>query len=280
MQVAFRTHDLKVRGLSPAIGKLNEVGANAVQLVAYKFLDEIPYKPGALTKEKALWLGQGLKDAGIDVALIGAYFNPVHSDKQKVEDCTQIFKDYLTYCTLLGCDTVGSETGSYNDDKWTYNPKNRTDEALGAVIDTFSSLAKYAKSLGVKIGMEGAAGHVCFKPSRLKEAVDAIGMDNVRIIFDIYNFLDSENYPSYLDIMDEGLDIFKGKIDVFHVKDCQVLGDGKLKQVAVGKGNMDIPAILKRIKAYDENAVVVLEGTAGDDIAPSLAYVKKVWDEV
>ncbi|MCD8205179.1 MAG: sugar phosphate isomerase/epimerase [Clostridia bacterium] len=279
MQISFRTHDLKVRGLDAALSKMKECEVKAVQLVPYKFLDEVPYKPGALNEKNAKWLGDALREAGVDVTMVGAYFNPVHSDKKKVSDCVRIFKDYLTYCQLLGKDMVGSETGSFNDDKWTYNPKNRTDEALDTVIETFSSLAAFAEERGVKVGMEGAAGHVCFSPERLKEAVDAIGKSNVRVIFDIYNYLDDENHESYLDIMDEGLEIFKGKVDVFHVKDWTV-ADGKIKQVAVGKGRADMKAILSRIKAYDEDAKIVLEGTAGDDIVPSSKLVKKIWDEI
>jgi hypothetical protein len=33
------------------------------------------------------------------------------------------------------------------------------------------------------------------------------------------------------------------------------------------------------MKAYDEDAVLVLEGTTGDDIIPCTAYVKEKWDK-
>lgn len=279
MQIAFRTHDLGVKGAKAAVEKCNSCGIKAVQLVAYKFIDEIAYKPNALTAENAQALGRALKDGGINVALIGAYFNPVHSNKQKVADCKQVFKDYLKYSSLLGCNIVGSETGSFNDDKWTYNPLNRTEEALETVIKTFTELADYAKSVGAYIGMEGAAGHVCWNVATLKRAIDGVNRDNVKVIFDIYNYLDESNHSRYLEILDEGLKTFAGKIVVFHMKDY-IMQDGKVKQVPPGKGLFDYPAILKRIKAYDKNAVLVLEGTTGDDIVPCTEYVKKVWEEV
>ncbi|MDE7300788.1 MAG: sugar phosphate isomerase/epimerase, partial [Clostridia bacterium] len=164
MKIAFRTHDLGVKGAEAAIQKINSCKIDAVQLVAYKFIDEIPYKPGALNAENAKALGDALRANGTTVGLIGAYFNPVHSNKEKVANCKAVFKDYLKYSALLGCNVVGSETGSFNDDKWTYNPLNRTEEALQTVIETFTELADYAKSVGAYIGMEGAAGHVCYRP--------------------------------------------------------------------------------------------------------------------
>ncbi len=277
MKIAFRTHDLGVKGLDAAVEKLKSCNLSAVQLVAYKFMDEIKYVPGGLGEENATRIGKTLAENGITVGLIGAYFNPVHSDKQKVERCKAVFKEYLKYSHLLGCPVVGSETGSFNDDK--YNPLNRTEEALQTVIATFRELAEYAKSVNAYVGMEGAAGHVCYDVKTLKRAVDAIAADNIKIIFDIYNYLDASNYQNYLEILDEGLKTFAGKILVFHIKDC-VFEDGKLKQVAPGKGMFDFDKILGKIKAYDKNAVLVLEGTTGDDIVPCTEFIKNKWEQI
>ncbi len=279
MQIAFRTHDLGVKGAENAVTKLHQCGIDAVQLVAYKFIDEIPYKPNALTEQNAKQLGDTLRENGITVGLIGAYFNPVHSNKEKVANCKAVFKDYLKYCKLLGCNIVGSETGSFNDDKWTYNPLNRTEEALETVVETFTELADYAKSAGAYIGMEGAAGHVCWNVATLKRAVDRVNRDNVKIIFDVYNYLDESNHEKYLEILDEGLKTFAGRIVVFHLKDY-IMQDGKVKQVPPGKGLFNYPEILKRIKAYDKDAILVLEGTTGEDIVPCTQYVKDIWNKV
>lgn len=279
MKIAFRTHDLGVKGLPSAVQKLKSCNIDAIQLVAYKFMDEIAYAPGQLNDKNSKEIGDILKANGIEVGLIGAYFNPVHSNEEKVKNSVAVFKEYLKYAKNLGCNIVGSETGSYNDDKWTYNPKNRTDEAVEKVVKTFKELAEYAKEQGVYIGMEGAAGHVCYDVKTLKRAVDAINADNVKIIFDIYNYLDSTNYKNYLEILDEGLETFKGKICIFHIKDC-VFEDGKLKQVAPSKGMFDFDKILKKIKAYDENAILVLEGTTGEDIVPCAQFIKNKWKEV
>ena len=279
MKIAFRTHDLGVKGLAPAIEKCKTCGISAVQLVAYKFMDELKYRPGQLTEENSAALGAALKSAGIDVALIGAYFNPVHSDPEKVGNGVAVFKEYLSHCKSLGCDIVGSETGSYNDDKWTYNPKNRTEEALERVIATFRGLAEYAATLGVNVGMEGAAGHVCYDVKTLSRALDAINMPNVQVIFDIYNYLDASNHEKYLEILDEGLKTFAGRIRVFHIKDY-VFEEGKVKQVPPGTGLFDFDAILSRIKAYDKNAYLVLEGTTGENIVPCIKFIEDKWAKV
>ena len=279
MKIAFRTHDLGEKGIDGVIYRLQSYGIEAVQLVVYKFMDGVKQRPGSLTPELAEYIGKAFRGAGVSVPLIGAYFNPVHSDKGKVADCIGAFRDYLKFAKTLGSDIVGSETGSFNDDKWTYNPLNRTEEALSTVISTFTALADYAAEQGVNIGIEGAAGHCCWCVKQLKRALDGINRPNVKVIFDLYNYLDGSNYDRYMDILDEGLAAFAGRIVVFHMKDF-VVEDGKVRQVAPGKGNFDYPAILAKIKAYDPEAVLVLEGTTGENIAPAIEFVKKTWESV
>ena len=54
--------------------------------------------------------------AGKTVALIGAYFNPVHSHRDVVEKGIENFKANLRISHYFdGVPYVGSETGSYND---------------------------------------------------------------------------------------------------------------------------------------------------------------------
>lgn len=279
MKIAFRTHDLGAKGLDGVISALKSHSISAVQLVVYKFMEGVKQLPGSLTPELAEEIGSALREAGVSVPLVGAYFNPVHSNKQKVADCTAAFRDYIRLAKVLGADIVGSETGSFNDDKWTYNPLNRTDDALKTVVETFGGLADYAAQYGVNIGMEGAAGHCCYDVKTLKRAVDIIRMPNVQVIFDIYNYLDASNHERYLEILDEGLNAFAGKIRVFHIKDY-VFEEGKVKQVPPGTGLFDFDAILSRIKAYDKNAYLVLEGTTGEHILPSIEFITEKWAAV
>ena len=169
---------------------------------------------------------------------------------------------------------VGSETGSYNGDPWIYHPMNHSDEALSRVVETFTSLADYAAECGVNIAMEGAFGHVCHTPERLDEAVRSIGRSNIRIIFDLYNYLDISNVDAASDILARGLEIFDGRILLFHIKDF-VIEDGKLRQCGVGRGILDYDRILSRIYSKNPNAILVLEGTVGEDIDYAVSYLRE-----
>ena len=274
MKLLIRAHDLGVKGDLAVARSVKEHNLDGVQLVAYKCTDDIKYEPGSITTERAKQLGEGITSLGGEIALIGAYFNPVHPNEEKISRGVSVFKDYLSVARSIGCSYVGSETGSYNGDPWIYHPMNHSDEALSRVVETFTSLADYAAECGVSIAMEGAFGHVCHTPERLDEAVRRIGRSNIGIIFDLYNYLDISNVDAAYDILDRGLEIFDGRILLFHIKDF-VIEDGKLRQCGVGRGILDYDRILSRIYSKNPNAILVLEGTVGEDIDYAVSYLRE-----
>ena len=275
----IRAHDLGVKGEMAVSHTLGKRRLDGVQLVVYKCIDDIKYEQGAISSIRAAEIGTAIKSGNKEIPLIGAYFNCVHPNTEKIERGISVFKDYLDVAKDIGCDTVGSETGSYNGDPWIYHPMNHSDEALDRVVSTFTELCDYAAERGVYVGMEGAFGHVCHTPERLKEAVERIGRDNIRIIFDLYNYLDISNVDTAYDILDRGLRLFGDDILLFHIKDF-VIADKKLKQCGVGRGILDYNLILRKIYRHNPDAILVLEGTTGEDIDYAVSFIRAKIKEI
>ena len=275
MNLAIRGHDLGKKGEFDLALCLKKYGFDGVQLVPYKTYQDIAYTP-EITNERAKQISDSLSDNDLSVFLLGAYFNPVHSNKDKVLLGVKVFERYLELANTFKAPLVGSETGSFNDDKWTYHPQNRTDSALKTVIETFAHLSDYAKKHNTAIAMEGAAGHVCFSPDRLFEAIKAINDDKIKVIFDIYNYLDNDNYSDYKQILKRGLDLFEGRIHCFHIKYC-FIKYCKLTQCPIGDGMIDYDFMLSTIKSYDKNATLVLEGTVEPHIGRAVEIITNKW---
>ena len=273
MKIMIRAHDLGVKGEENIKRALRHHGLDGIQFVVYKSLDDVAQRPGAITRERAIEAGKTLH--GVDIGLIGAYFNPVHPNREKAALGEAIFRDYLAVARELGSTTVGSETGSYMGDPWGYDERNLTDEALALAADSFRRLCDEGARHGSYVGIEGAYNHVASTPERLAELVSLIDRSNIRIIVDLYNYLNKDNYTEYLDILDRCISLFGDSILLYHLKDFVPTEDG-LTQCALGQGFMDYEAILRRIKAQNPDAILVMEGTAGDDIPPSTQYLKQI----
>lgn len=275
MKLFVRAHDLGVKDPMPIAEKLCEYGLDGIQFVGYKCLSDVKQIPGSFTAAHAEIVAKTLENVNKTIPLIGAYFNPVHPNVEKREVGIAIFKEYIDYASALGASFVGSETGSCLGEPWAYHPNNRTEPSYATVVDTFRSLADYAKERGVSIAMEGAFGHVAYNVETLNTIVKRIDRENIRIIFDLYNYLAPENYEKAYDILDEGLATFSDRILLFHIKDCILTEDGKLRQVAVGKGSLDFDKILGKIYKHNPDALLVFEGTVGEDLPHSIEFIKE-----
>ncbi len=274
MKIGVRVHDFGKSNPETLARKAKAVGFDGVQLVLNKAVEGETGLPGTLSQKKAKAIHQAFANEDLEIFMMGAYFNPVHSNKALVETNILKFKEHLQYLNDFEGHFVGSETGSFNDDKWTYHPLNRTEEAYQEVKRIFVDLAGYAKEVNGNIALEGAFGHCMFEPRALKRLVDEIDNGHVFYTVDIYNYLSISNYESYKEIFEECLELFKGKIVIFHLKDFIVV-DGALKQCSIGKGLIDYPYLLKRIQETNPNAYLIFEGSKPEDMQESFDFIKK-----
>lgn len=273
MKIGVRVHDFGKSDPKTLALKAKQVGFDGVQLVLNKAIEGETGLPGTLNEEKVKSISSAFKDEGLEIFMLGAYFNPVHSKKDLVATNIAKFKEHLKYERDFGAYYVGSETGSFNDDKWTYNPLNRTEDAFLEVKRIFGDLASYAKDVDAKIALEGAFGHCMYNPKALKRLLDEIDNGTVFITVDLYNFLAFENYQNYKEIFEECLELFDGKIVIFHLKDFIIENDS-LKQCCIGKGILDYDYIIKRIKETNPSAYLIFEGSKPEDMEFSYNFIK------
>lgn len=272
MKIGIRAHDLGKGTIEDIAHLATEHGIRYLQLVLSK---AISGDDGFLNEMKSKTFEHVLKEHDLRVAMLGAYFNPVHSKEEIVRAGIGKFKNHLQYASLLHCYYVGTETGSYNDDSWTYHPENRSEEAYQKVLSTVLDLCQYARNYPTNVVCEGAYGHVIYSPEQLKKLVDdveAIHPGKIRVIIDLYNYLCYENHQDHYQILMRAIELLQDKIVIFHLKDYSIV-DGKLKQVCIGKGLMDYPRIFHAIQTHCPDAYLILEGITGTDINDSVAYI-------
>ena len=273
MKIGVRVHDFGKSNAETLAKQAKAVGFDGVQFVINKAIEGESGKAGTLNDEKVKAFADAFHNEGLDIVMLGAYFNPVHSNKQLVSDNIAKFKEHLAYENKFGARFVGTETGSFNDDKWTYNPLNRTEEAYQEVLRIFKDLAKTAEDNNANMAIEGAFGHCMFEPKALYRLVSEINSNNVYYIVDIYNYLAISNYENYKEILEECFKLFKGRIVIFHLKDF-IIEDGALKQCAIGKGLLDYDYLLKRMNEEAPNAYLIFEGSKPEDMEFSYNFVK------
>lgn len=272
MTLCIRPHDVGKDTPEALAEKIHALGFQGVQLAIAKAIKDQNGNPDTLTEEVCKEIKAGFNKHNVEIPLLGAYFNPVHSNKEKVKAGAEKFADHLRKAHLFGAKYVASETGSYNDEPWIYHPKNQTEEAFEEVYSVFKPLADVAKEAGSFLTVEGAWGHCMYCPAQMERLVKALDNGNIRVTVDIYNYLYEKNYEQRFDILDECLDRFGDKIAVFHIKDFNVNPDGTLREVGIKDGIMGWDKMLPKIKKAVPNALLVFEGMK--DLENSLSIFK------
>ncbi len=275
MKILIRPHDIG-KGSADWLGSTaHEWGFDGVQLAIAKAVEGQTGNPGTLTPEVISEIRTGFNSHGVEIPLLGAYFNPVHSNKDKVTAGAEKYADHLRNAAAFGAEFVASETGSYNDDKWTYNPKNQTEEAFEEVKKIFAPMPAIAKKAGVCMALEGAWGHCMYKPEVLKRLADEIdpGQENFRFIVDVYNYLYIGNYERRAETFETCLKLFKGKIAGFHLKDF-IVKDGSMEFAPLGQGIMGWKDFLPVIMKEAPDAYLIFEGVK--DVPASLKFIRSV----
>lgn len=272
MTLCIRPHDVGKDTPEALAEKIHALGFQGVQLAIAKAIKDQNGNPDTLTEEVCKEIKAGFNKHNVEIPLLGAYFNPVHSNKEKVKAGAEKFADHLRKAHLFGAKYVASETGSYNDEPWIYHPKNQTEEAFEEVYSVFKPLADVAKEAGSFLTVEGAWGHCMYCPAQMERLVKALDNGNIRVTVDIYNYLYEKNYEQRFDILDECLDRFGDKIAVFHIKDFNVNPDGTLREVGIKDGIMGWDKMLPKIQKAVPNALLVFEGMK--DLETSLEIFK------
>ncbi len=273
MRLGIRGHDLPgapFDSIDDFVSSFKGFDLDCLQLVYKKAFRNFEMDPAFL-----LDLSDKLKRNKIAVAMIGAYFNMIHPDEKKRLDGIEFFKQCMETTVVFDCPLVGSETGSANGDKWTYNEYNHTKEAFDRVVETVKGLRYYGQAFKARPIIEGAYAHTVYCPDLLDELIDVTGIEDVTV--DVYNYLNIDNYREADQIFDRCMDLFGKRIRVFHVKDFNVQ-DGKLVQCGIGQGIMNWPYFISRIKKETPDAALILEGVTGDDIKPSIEYIRRLTD--
>ena len=275
LKFGVRVHDMAHNtNIEYLASILNKINIKYMQLVFPKALENCSYD-----EKNVLNIAKVLRKEKLKIAMLGAYFNPVHSSKEVVEKGINNFKENLRISKELGNPYVGSETGSYSDSPWTYVPKNHTEEGYNETLGVFKELVKYAEEVDAKISVEPAWNHVIYDVDTLKRFVGDLNSSHVYVTIDLFNLLYEGNFDSRDEIFEHALKTFGEQIKIIHLKDA-LIKEGKMVQVAPGEGDFHYPLMIHLIKRYCPNAVLVFEGVKPEKIESSYSYLLKIEEKM
>jgi len=259
MKKGIRGHDVRAEGLSNIAKRCKEVGIEYIQLVLERSIKD--FKTGMFSEEYAASLKEQIGDR--KTAVLGSYINPSNPDKEGLFQDMEKFKEKIRYATVINPIVVGTETGIYKPNM------TDTEEAYQYLLKNIKELAEYASQYNVNIGIEGVHCFVINTPEKMARLVNDLNCDNVKVIFDPVNYINSENYMKQDDIINKTFELMADKLAVIHAKDFTVK-DGKLAGAIPGEGELNYSLIFKLMKEYNLDIPVICEEI--DEVKAAAAF--------
>lgn len=273
MQIGIRAHDMERVPIEKLIENISAKGFKCTQLALSKAIYSVSTDTASMTPGFAMYLRNIFRQNNVDVAVLGCYLNLADPDREQLKKTKDIYKAHIRFAALLGCGMVGTETGAVNS-TYSFEPANRSDEALDIFIDNLRDIVDYAEKMGVIIGIEPVANHIVYDIKRARKVLDAIDSPNLQIIFDPVNIITKDNYMKQDEMITEAFDILREEIACIHLKDFIVDYDGNIKSVISGDGLLNYDLLMLLIRKNKPYIHMLLEDTKPDNVLYAKEYVE------
>lgn len=199
---------------------------------------------------------------GVEIAIMGCYYNMIHPDHAEREAGTKRFEAYLRCAHSFGCGIVASETGSV-DPSFAYTERNFTDDAFTQAEQTIERLVRCAEHMGAIVAIEPGVNHPIHDVETSMRLARLIDSDNLGFILDPTALITPELAPRQMDIVRDMLDALGSRIVATHLVDYRIDG-GKIVRCNLGEGQLDAEGIISAVSDRCPYSYVITEFTTGD----------------
>ena len=282
MQIGIRLHDVNTgldaneRTLEARARKAREEGFSCVHLALQKVISGTTFDDCTMTEGLAAYVRRVFMQNGLDIAVLGSYFNLANPDPKQLEAIKSKYYAHLRIAPLMGAAMVGTETGAPNVE-YKLDANTHGEEALATFTRNLADVVAEAERRGTTIAIEPVWNHIVYNADRAVRVLRDIGSRNLRIILDPVNLLCLENIDDRDSVIADAIDKLGERVAMVHLKDF-IVCDGKLVSVAAGTGNMDYTRILRFMKERKPFIQATLENTDNTTAIPAREMLQERYE--
>lgn len=204
---------------------------------------------------------------GLSISALSATYNMIHPDLPKRLEGRESFATLAACAKAMGTRILTVCTGSADaHDQWRAHPDNATPAAWAAMCAEFEALIPLAEAHDLLIGVEPELANVVASARDARRLIDQLQSDRIRIVLDPANLVERADPPTRARVIAEAVDLLGDGIAMAHAKDRAA--DGSF--VAAGKGVVDFPDFLRRLKGIGFDGPLVTHGLTAEE-APGVA---------
>jgi sugar phosphate isomerase/epimerase len=213
------------------------------------------------------------KTSGVEISALSATYNMIHPDKAVRADGLVRLGVVIRAAADLGIPLVTLCTGTRDaDNQWRHHPDNQTEAAWRDLVKEMERAATLAEAHGVSLGIEPEQANVIRDAQDALRLFEAVPSDTLKIVLDPANLFEQANPQEARTIVANAIDALGPQIAMAHAKDRALNGNF----VTAGRGVVDFPDMLRRLKAAGFNGPVVTHGLSEAEAPDVSAFLRSL----
>ena len=212
----------------------------------------------------------------IALVAVSGTFNMIHPDPGVRRDGLRRLGVLAGACERLGTSTVTLCTGTRDpEDMWRRHQDNARPEAWRDLLATMQEALETAEEHSVTLAFEPETGNVVDSARKGRRLLDEMRSPRLKVVMDAANLFDARDPARRLsrseEILDKAFGLLGGDLVLAHAKDVKRSGE----VVAAGKGDLDYDLYLRYLSGTGYAGPLVLHGLAEEEVAGSLAFLRR-----
>ncbi|MGA7813575.1 sugar phosphate isomerase/epimerase family protein [Caballeronia sp.] len=229
--------------------------------------------PAELPESIGASIAHGAREAGVTLCALSGTYNMAHPDVEHRQRDRLGFANVMRAARDMNVSLVTLCTGSRDaSNMWHAHPENDSKAAWSALREELDFALIVAEQFNLVLGIEPEPGNVIGNARLARKILDEVGSRRLGIVLDAANLLPPEAQYRQHEIVAEAADLLGGSLFLVHAKDI----DSNGVVVPAGKGAVDLPAFVARMKEVGYEGPLVGHNFAEDDAPGVAAYLASI----
>lgn len=252
-------------------GVLASVAATGFSATQYNMAcSGLPSMPDEISSDVAAAIHLAATRHGVEIVALSGTYNMIHPDPDVRALGLKRLEVLAAAASSLPTRLITLCTGTRDaEDQWRGHPDNETPRAWDDLLAAMEIAVGIAERYDVELGVEPELANVINSAVKARRLIDQIGSPRVKIVFDPANLFETARLDQQRDIVSSAIDLLADDIVMGHAKDRTATGDF----TTAGKGVLDYPWYLQRLKEIGFSGALVTHGLAAGEAAGVAAFL-------
>ncbi|MBB3647654.1 sugar phosphate isomerase/epimerase [Rhizobium sp. BK619] len=235
----------------------------------------LPPMPETITEAQARAVTEAARKTGVEIVAVSGTYNMIHPDTAVRETGLRNLETLAARCAGMSTALITLCTGTRDPiDQWKAHADNDTPAAWRDLLEAMEAAIAIAERYDVDLGIEPELANVVNSAEKAHRLIAALKSPRVKIVLDPANLFEVATLEEQRRIVSSAIDLLADRIVMAHAKDRNP--DGSF--ATAGKGVLDYPHYLGRLKAIGFGGSLVTHGLSASEAAGAASFLKGTLD--